>query len=317
MLFTIQAASTRSGLSPHVIRIWERRYGALTPTRTGTNRRMYCEEEIERLKVLRELTENGHRIGNVAALQREQLENLHRVIVAKKPDVRQENPSLESRTKTTRPGSDTEADFVNQCVNATKAYDMELLRSSLQEARVQFGQRGMIHRVIYPLIHQVMQSLRDGTMSPSHERIATSVIRELLLTPTPSSQAAPSAPELVIATPTGEVHELGALLLAASARELGWRVTYLGLNLPSAEIVDCSCARHARAVALSLVEPDRCPGLEDTLRQIRALMPEDMSLLVGGCSVVAYAEKLSDVDIHWAHDLCGLDQLLVKLSAAP
>ena len=68
MICPIQLASRLSGLSTHVIRIWERRYGALSPTRTDTNRRMYCEEAIKRLNLLRELTENGHRIGGVAKL---------------------------------------------------------------------------------------------------------------------------------------------------------------------------------------------------------------------------------------------------------
>ena len=69
-------ASQLSGLSTHVIRIWERRYGAMNPTRTDTNRRMFCEEAIRRLKLLRELTENGHRIGNVAQRPTDELQKL-------------------------------------------------------------------------------------------------------------------------------------------------------------------------------------------------------------------------------------------------
>ena len=78
----IQHASQLSGLSSHVIRIWERRYNALSPSRTDTNRRMYCDEAIKRLKLLRVLTENGHRIGGVAKLGTEQLEELVKKIPA-------------------------------------------------------------------------------------------------------------------------------------------------------------------------------------------------------------------------------------------
>lgn len=326
MLSTIQAASIRSGLSAHVIRIWERRYAALTPTRTGTNRRMYCDAEIERLRVLRELTENGHRIGNIASLEVDQLVQLMTQVIARpRPTLRPPGPAKAEETpdspRTARSTAtalpENETDFVNQCMGATKSYNMDMLRRLLNQARVQFGQRCMIHRVICPLIHQVVKSWREGDMKPSHEHIATAVIREILMTPTLGSQVAPSAPEVMISTPAGEVHELGALLLAASARELGWRVTYLGLNLPTEDIVACARARQARAVALSLVDPDRCPDLENTLRQMRAQMPAGMALLVGGCTAAGYAEKLKDeAYIYWAHDLCGLDQLLVKLSAA-
>jgi AAA family ATP:ADP antiporter len=66
----------RTGLSAHVIRIWEKRYGAVEPERTGTNRRLYSDEQIERLSLLRDLTQAGHRIGHVAKLPTEKLRQL-------------------------------------------------------------------------------------------------------------------------------------------------------------------------------------------------------------------------------------------------
>ncbi|MEN3940857.1 MerR family transcriptional regulator [Prosthecobacter sp. SYSU 5D2] len=309
MLSTIQAASIRSGLSPHVIRIWERRYEALTPSRTGTNRRMYCDEEIERLKLLRELTENGHRIGNIARLDKGQLEQMLKQTLTR-PTSGTASFSVDATALL-----ETEEHFIKQCIEATMAYDSERLRRLLQRARILFGQRCMVHRVICPLIQQVGDSWQAGHIRPSHEHIATSVIREVLMTPVPGSQVAQSAPEVVISTPVGEVHELGALLVASSARDLGWRVTYLGPNLPTEEIVACARARKVRAVALSVVYPDRCPVIQEKLRKIRNLMPESMALIVGGRAASGYAENLTDLKIHWAHDLSGLDQLLVKLSS--
>jgi methanogenic corrinoid protein MtbC1 len=114
------------------------------------------------------------------------------------------------------------------------------------------------------------------------------VIRELLLTPVPGSQTAEHAPELVVATPAGELHELGALIVAASARDLGWHVTYLGPNLPVEEISACAIARHATAVALSVVYPENCPVIEEKLRRMRELLPERMRLIVGGRAAEGY-----------------------------
>ena len=68
MLHPIKVVAKKTGLSPHLIRVWERRYGAVTPERSDTQRRMYSEREIERLKVLQMLTEAGHSIGNIATL---------------------------------------------------------------------------------------------------------------------------------------------------------------------------------------------------------------------------------------------------------
>lgn len=56
----IKVVAQRTGLSAHLIRIWEKRYGAVEPERTETNRRLYSDEQIERLSLLRDITQNGH-----------------------------------------------------------------------------------------------------------------------------------------------------------------------------------------------------------------------------------------------------------------
>ena len=72
----IKMVARRTGLSAHVIRIWEKRYGAVEPARSGTNRRLYSESQIERLGLLRDVTRAGHSIGLVANLGTEELRKL-------------------------------------------------------------------------------------------------------------------------------------------------------------------------------------------------------------------------------------------------
>src|SRR6187455_2962557 len=73
---SIKVAAKRCGLSTHVIRIWEKRYDAVSPNRTDSNRRLYCEDEIERLNLLRLATVAGHSIGNIARLSTDKLKTL-------------------------------------------------------------------------------------------------------------------------------------------------------------------------------------------------------------------------------------------------
>jgi len=297
----IQLASKLSGLSQHLIRMWERRYGALNPSRTDTNRRMYCDEAVKRLRLLKTLTENGHRIGGVARLETVELEELVSKLAPLAAD-------------SAKPGSDTTPpeQLVEEAIAASKRYDCEGLRRVLLVARLQYGQRGMLHRVICPLIIQIGSDWQQGEMRPSHEHIATAVIREILLTPVPGSQLPVHAPELVVATPAGEMHELGALIVAASARDLGWYVTYLGPNLPVEEIAACAKARQATAVALSVVYPENCPVIVDKLRRMRELLPPAMRLIVGGRAAEGYRAVLADVAIQWVSCLHGLDEALCK-----
>ena len=82
--FSIQAAAERSGLTPHVIRAWERRYRAIEPERSPGKHRLYSESEIERLAMLNRAVRSGHRIGKIATLPTEQLRDL----VADRPPLR-------------------------------------------------------------------------------------------------------------------------------------------------------------------------------------------------------------------------------------
>ncbi len=64
--FSIQAVAKRTGLTPHVIRAWERRYGAIKPERSPGKHRLYSEAEIERLMILNRAVRSGHSIGKIA-----------------------------------------------------------------------------------------------------------------------------------------------------------------------------------------------------------------------------------------------------------
>lgn len=74
-IFGISAVSRLTGISTHVLRIWERRYCAVDPARTDSKRRQYTREHIRRLTLLKTLTESGHSIGNLAKLTTEALEH--------------------------------------------------------------------------------------------------------------------------------------------------------------------------------------------------------------------------------------------------
>src|SRR5690348_3173135 len=74
--YSIKAAARMTGISVHLLRMWEKRYRAVSPSRTGTNRRLYTDADIERLTLLRMATSQGHSIGNIAGLPVRQLQKL-------------------------------------------------------------------------------------------------------------------------------------------------------------------------------------------------------------------------------------------------
>jgi MerR family transcriptional regulator, light-induced transcriptional regulator len=280
----IKAVARRTGLSPHVIRIWEKRYRAVEPERTGTNRRLYTDEEVERLGLLRDMTRAGHSIGQVAKLPTGKLREL-----AQQEAERNGGGGLGIEVV---PGA---GDYLGQCLGAVKRLDSRGLEEALKRGATQLGAQGLLQRVVAPLAQMIGELWRDGEITAAHEHFASAVIRVFLGHAAKPFIGADEAPVLVVATPTGQLHELGALLVGAAAANMGWHVTYLGPSLPAAEIAGAARQNRARAVALSLVYPEDDPRLEGELGRLRDLLPVETVILVGGRAMPAYREGLEKI----------------------
>ena len=300
----IQAVVQRTGLSAHVIRIWEKRYGAVVPERTGTNRRLYSDEQIERLSLLRQLTQAGQSIGAIATQPLERLRQIagDTLGVATPAAARAKAPAI-----------DPAAALLEAGIVAVRELDTAALGATLRQAELQLGAQGMLQRFAAPLAQMLGELWRAGTITAAHEHFATALLRVHLARGVGDFAARADAPVLIVATPVGQLHELGALLAAAAAANLGWNVVYLGASLPAAEIAGVVVQRKARAVALSLVYPHDDPALVPALELLRELLPEPVALFVGGRAAAAVQPALERVGAQIVGDLAGLGAKLDAL----
>jgi DNA-binding transcriptional MerR regulator/methylmalonyl-CoA mutase cobalamin-binding subunit len=291
----INAVVRRTGLTAHVIRVWEKRYRAVEPERTATNRRLYSDEQVERLEFLRDATKAGQSIGVVAKLPTETLRQMAAAAPAAKGP---------ARPRASHPPE--ASSLLDAALDAVRALDARALEQVLRRADVTLGAQGMLQRVAAPLAQALGSLWRDGTITAAHEHFATVVLRTYLATAAQPFAASGQEPVLVVATPPGQLHELGALLVAASAANLGWQVAYLGASLPAPEIAGAALQRRARAVALSLVYPDDDPRLEGELVRLRELLPAEVRMIVGGRAIAAYRATLEKIGAVQAQDLTQL-----------
>ncbi|MFT3830593.1 MAG: MerR family transcriptional regulator [Opitutaceae bacterium] len=300
----IQAVVQRTGLSAYVIRIWEKRYGAVVPERTGTNRRLYSDEQIERLTLLRQLTQAGQSIGTIAQLPLERLRQIAADTLGAAPAAVVRHSGMDA---------DPAEALLAAGLAAVRELDTAALGATVRKAELQLGAQGMLQRFAAPLAQALGELWREGSITAAHEHFATALLRVRLARGAGEFAARADAPLLVVATPTGQLHELGALLAAAAASNLGWRVIYLGASLPAPEIAGAAVQRGARAVALSLVYPLDDPALAGWLELLRELLPAPMALIVGGRAVPAVRPVLERVGARIANDLTGFGALLDAL----
>lgn len=183
----------------------------------------------------------------------------------------------------------------------------------LSRASVKLGQQGLIRHVLAPFVHAVGELWKDGTITAAHEHFASALVRTFLTSSAKPFAAGQNQPKLLVATPAGQLHELGAILAAATAVNSGWVVTYLGASLPAAEIAGAALQSHALAVALSIVYPEDDAGLPQELERLRGYMGPDVALLMGGRAASAYRSTLDRIGALVCRDLEELDRFLVNL----
>lgn len=300
--YAIGAVASRTGLSTHTIRAWERRYGAVEPDRTEGGHRIYSEAQVRRLRILRRLTEHDHRIGGVADLPTEELESL-----------------LESTlrdaavARTVRAGERTVDEArIRTLMEAVRELDAERLEAAFRQAALNRTAHGLIEGVISPLLGRIGEAWERGEIGPAHEHLASRVVGRTLAWVLDALQPAETAPLAVAATPSGQRHDLGALLAGATAAARGWRIAYLGGDLPGEEIARAARATGARAVLLSIVYPADDPRVVKELRALRAGLPVDTTIFVGGRGSSGYLDVLDEIG---ARVLGGYDELRTELGA--
>lgn len=299
----IQMAARLTGLTPYVIRIWEQRHGAVEPERTASNHRLYSNAHIARLKLLRDVTRAGHNIGQVARLTDSELRTLASGLPVQ--DFAGGRPFA-----VVRPSGD---DLQSQCLKAICSLDGQAFDTALHHAAASLGSQGVIQQLVAPLAQHLGSLWREGKLTAAQEHFATNMIRGFLLQQSKPFGQIEVAPVLVVTTPVGQVHELGALLAGALAATLGWQVTHLGSSLPAAEIAGAARQKQARAVALSLVYPEDDPRLAGELTLLRQSLPVEIALLVGGRAMPAYRDVLVRLGAVLVEDLEQFGRALDRL----
>jgi DNA-binding transcriptional MerR regulator/methylmalonyl-CoA mutase cobalamin-binding subunit len=308
--YLISTVSKRSGVKSDLVRAWERRYQAVTPTRTPGGHRVYTAQDIARLKLLNQATSNGHSISQIARLPLEELKQLVKdeavgdLGLAMPPD----NPTDRLYLA---------EEYVDKCYSAVLAFDSNALEAHFEHAIVELGTQIFIEQLLTPLLTKIGERWRVGELRPVHEHMASSIIRTLTYILRNNNPIAANAPRMVVTTPIGQLHELGALLAAIIAELKGWQVTYLGANLPAEEIAAAVHFTQARAVTLSISFNNDDLTIPKEIRRLRSLLGENVALIVGGRAAAHYIAVMEEVGVLNIQNYAHFRTILDGLAAQP
>ena len=283
-LHSVRVVAKRTGLTPDLLRAWEKRYGAVQPQRTDGGQRNYSDADIERLRLLVSATAAGRQIGQVAILSNEALREMVSADARALP--------VASGARPDQPPVDA---FLAKAIDAVEHFDGVSLESTLRTAALRLPSDQMLDCIVGPLLTIIGNGWHEGRFPPANGHLATVIIRRVLNWMTDYPTLGEDAPVIVVGTPAFQMHDLGAMLAATAAAGTGWRVTYLGANLPAQELVRAAQLAKADAVALSIVHPTDDIRVARDLREIRASLPERTALIVGGAGARLYADVLAEI----------------------
>ena len=302
----IGVVADRTRLSQDVLRVWERRYGVVEPGRSASGQRLYSDADIERLRLLGQAIATGRTISQIAALPTAELARL----------VREDEEARGAASPRNEP-RDVAVDLVEPALARTVALDGTGLHALLWRAILALGLPTFLDAVAAPLLIRIGDEWHAGRLTPAQEHLASGVVQRVISAAMQTLTVSPTAPNLVIATPAGERHEIGAVLAAAAASAEGWRVTYLGADLPAADIADAARRTGASAVGLSVIfVPDR-GRIAEEIQLLRQALPVSIPLLIGGGASASLAAQLERDGVRVLRDLESLGQVLRDMSLVP
>jgi methanogenic corrinoid protein MtbC1 len=308
----IAVVSERTGLSQDLLRVWERRYQAVEPRRGPGGHRSYSDADVARLRLLHAVTDAGRSISHVAGLSTEELSRLAQEDAA----ARREQVGLDP-SRAGRPYHPRAAEVVEQALLATVRLEAAELEHALRRAVAQFGVIAFIEEVASPILRRIGDDWHAGRASIAHEHLASSIVYDLI-TESMRSLTRRSGPDgVLVATPAGERHGIGAALVGAAAAAEGWRVVYLGADVPAKEIATAAAiASNVRVVAISLTYVRDRTKMVGELRELRMLLPASVVLVAGGAGTAGIETDLSALGIRVGTDLADLRDTL-RAAAQP
>lgn len=263
---SIGALSRATGIPVETLRTWEGRYGFPVPERKPSGHRLYPVSSVARLRRIAEALARGHRAGQVVPVSEDD--------VARLLDVSPPAPLAP-------PPPAALADAA-EMLPLVERFDAERLTRILLGDWARLSPLDFLETRVAPLVRAVGEAWEAGRLEIRHEHFASERVGDLLRTLRLPFEERAAGPLAVLATLPGEGHGLGLQMAALVLAHAGWRLLYLGTEVPVAEMLQLTRDLNARALAVSVSAGSRGAASARQVGALREALGRRVSLLVGG-----------------------------------
>lgn len=293
----IHRVAKLTGLSKDVIRVWERRYGLVKPLRSSNRYREYNDEDVALLRFVKGQIDQGIPVGTLAAEGRDALVERMRAVT----------PAPDEKSK-------PHDSLIDDLMALLNPIDKIAFERKLNGAVAVIPFEEALERILLPLQIRIGEMWHEGRLNISVEHYVTKLVQQKLFSVMNQLPTHETGPRVLIACPSGEIHEIGAQAVAYIAGSRGCHVHYLGPNLPSAALhIFCDQIK-PQLVLLSLTEiptDERRRILVEELTSIGDHWP----LAIGGHGAQVIADNLKNTRIELINDFSSLHHRIQKIKS--
>jgi DNA-binding transcriptional MerR regulator/methylmalonyl-CoA mutase cobalamin-binding subunit len=263
LLFSIAEIERATGINRDTLRVWERRYGFPTPLRTPGSGRLYPDDQLQRLRLMKQLLDSGMRPGTLVQMDEMQLRRLI--------DNRSEAASLPAAVA-----------LLLTTLTGARRHE---LRNQLDELLQQLGLRDFLCDVVAPMNHAVGEAWFAGRLGILDEHFYTEQVKGIVTAALHSLPRHTVNARVLLTTLPGELHGIGLLMVACMLGLQGADILLLGVQTPLEEIVRGARESKCAYVGLSCSEYMNQRTIATQLVRLRTMLPQCISLWVGGSGV--------------------------------
>jgi MerR family transcriptional regulator, light-induced transcriptional regulator len=259
--YSIKDLELLSGVKAHTIRIWEKRYGVITPDRTDTNIRTYCDEDLKKLLNVALLNNHGHKISKISKLKYQDL------------CAEVENIAI------TESSYDT---YIDRLIVSMVDLDRPKFEKLLKEATDKMGFEGTCINVLYPFLQKIGIMWMANSINPAQEHFISSLIIQKMYAATDKLYT----PELkekkaIFFLREGELHEMGLLFYRYLMTKRNVDAIYLGQSVPLVDLKQTVEAHKPDYLVTALVATLDEDALDAYLNSLSSSFPKQIIIVSG------------------------------------
>ena len=297
---SINVISTATGIMPHTIRTWEKRYQVFKPERSEGGQRLYSEADLDKAKLIVALINQGHRVSSIA---KHSLKDLRTLLVDNnREDSESEKIFLSIETK--------------KLLKHLGDFDISSLASGMQHLRKSIGVKEFIFKIVLPVMHEIEKLVLKGKYSISQEHIISNIVIDQLHKISLANDGNKQN-SFALATPEGNLHELPILIAEIICHSNRVPTNYLGASHPADCLSEAVNALKCKTIVMGVKSSSQWnyeKRIVKYLQSIDKILKNNVEIILGGGYKIDFPDFKNIGNIQLISSFEDFDKMLIGLN---